>query len=39
MCAGLAVDSVETKVSTLNGLAQIYYKKYETSFEFSIGIL
>lgn len=39
MCAGLAVDSVETKVSTLNGLTQIYYKKYEVPLEFSVGIL
>ncbi len=29
MCAGLAVDSYETKVSTLSGLTQIYIKKYE----------
>jgi len=28
MCAGLAVDSIETKVSTLSGLAQIYQKQY-----------
>lgn len=31
MCAGLAVDASETKVSTLNGLAEIYQKKYELS--------
>lgn len=28
MCAGLAVDSVETKISTLQGLVEIYVKKY-----------
>ena len=29
MCAGLAVDSVETKISTIQGLVEIYVKKYE----------
>lgn len=39
MCAGLAVDAVETKVSTLSGLAQIFQKKYELPMDFSLGIL
>jgi len=39
MCAGLAVDSTETKVSTLSGLAQIYQKQYELPIDFSLGIL
>lgn len=39
MCAGLAVEGSETKISTLHGLAQIYNKKFEVDMEFSIGIL
>jgi hypothetical protein len=31
MCAGLAVDAIETKISTLNGLTQIFHRKYELS--------
>jgi hypothetical protein len=39
MCAGLAVDSIETKVATLNGLALVYERRYEISVEFSLGVM
>ena len=39
MCAGLATDSVEMKIATINGITAIYNKKLNVDIEFSLGIL
>lgn len=39
VCVGLASETVEVKIATLNGLSLIIEKKYSFDFQFSLGIL